>query len=203
MAKIPFDIKYRSQIESGEYTVVTREDRLVEIKIWDLKGDFPIVGVYYDETNDRETAVQVTAEGKCSISTGDNYCDYFFIVTDKPDMVKFKQELSQMLDFYGADPDTTKEAAIEKWSQKLLSVVHEELVNCGKKYNEGRAVGIELGKIEAMKAMPRWKKVAEVHSWDEDISIYNSAEGPILSANMNGNMYFLDINELKKLSKEE
>ena len=76
----PFDIKYRPQIESGEYKVVTREDRPVEIIKWDLKGDFPVIGVYFDEKNDRDTAVQVTAYGRCSIKPGDYYCDDFFII---------------------------------------------------------------------------------------------------------------------------
>ena len=90
MAKIPFDIMYRPQIESGEYRVITRENRPVEIKIWDLKGDFPVVGVYYDEKNNRETAVQVTARGCCSVKASD-YCDDFFIITNEPDGLEFKQ----------------------------------------------------------------------------------------------------------------
>ena len=87
MTKIPFNVKYRPQIESGEYKVVTREDRPVEIRIWDLKGDFPIVGVYFDDKNNRETAVQVTAEGRCSIKPNDDYCDDFFVITDEPELL--------------------------------------------------------------------------------------------------------------------
>lgn len=87
MTKIPFNIKYRPQIESGEYKVVTREDRPVEIKIWDLKGDFPVVGVYFDEKNNRDTAVQVTAEGRCSIKPNDDYSDDFFILKNVNDLL--------------------------------------------------------------------------------------------------------------------
>ena len=87
MTKIPFNIKYRPQIESGEYSVVTREDRPVEIKIWDLKGDFPVVGVYFDEKNNRETAVQVTVEGRCSIKPNDDYSDDFFILKNVNDLL--------------------------------------------------------------------------------------------------------------------
>lgn len=83
MKKIAFNIKFRPQVESGEYKVVTREERPVEIRIWDLKGDFPIVGVYYDDKNHRDTAVQVTAEGRCSIKPDDDYCDDFFIITQR------------------------------------------------------------------------------------------------------------------------
>ena len=87
MTKIPFNIKYRPQIESGEYKVVTREDRPVEIKIWDLKGDFPVVGVYFDEKNNRDTAVQVTVEGRCSIKPNDDYSDDFFILKNVNDLL--------------------------------------------------------------------------------------------------------------------
>ena len=96
MTKIPFNIVYRPQIESGEYKVVTREDRPVEIRIWDLKGDFPIVGVYYDDKNNRETAVQVTAEGRCSITPGEDYCDDFFIITDKQELTEFEYAVQEI-----------------------------------------------------------------------------------------------------------
>lgn len=99
MKAIPFNIKYRPQIESGEYRVVTREEHPVEIKIWDLKGDFPVVGVYYDDKNNRETAVQVTAEGRCSIKRGDYYCDDFLVITDKPEITEFRKELATMVDY--------------------------------------------------------------------------------------------------------
>ena len=88
--KIPFNKMYRPQIEAGEYTVVTRENRPVEIKIWDLKGDFPVVGVYYDDKNHRDTAVQVTAGGRCSIKPNDDYCDDFFIITSKSDQTELE-----------------------------------------------------------------------------------------------------------------
>ena len=77
----------------------------------------------------------------------------------------------------------------------------DEMTEEGAKNSGARL--FEIARKQFEKDMPKWKKMAEVHSWDESISIYNSAEGPILSANMNGNMYFLDINELKKFLKEE
>ena len=38
MAKIPFDIKYRPQIESGEYKVETRNGRTARVVCWDRFG---------------------------------------------------------------------------------------------------------------------------------------------------------------------
>ena len=48
MEKIPFDIKYRPEIESGKYLVVTRDDRPVRIVCWDRKGAYPIIGLIKD-----------------------------------------------------------------------------------------------------------------------------------------------------------
>ena len=43
--KIPFDIKYRPQIESGEYEVVTRNGYQAKIVYWELKGKNPIIAI--------------------------------------------------------------------------------------------------------------------------------------------------------------
>ena len=124
MKKIPFNIKYRVQIESGEYKVVTREDRPVEIKIWDLKGDFPVVGVYFDEKNNRDTAVQVTAEGRCSIKPNDDYCDDFFIITSKSDLTEFESAVQEI--FYKGRKDNIDLLKIT--SNTLLMVARKQMM---------------------------------------------------------------------------
>ena len=51
--KIPFDIKYRPQIESGKYAVFTDCGEPVEIVKWDCKGNCPILAVIDDgDTHD-------------------------------------------------------------------------------------------------------------------------------------------------------
>lgn len=178
--KEAFNIKYRPQIESGEYKVVTRKDRPVEVKIWDLKGDFPIVGVYYDAKNNRETAVQVTAEGRCSVTPGEEYCDDFFIITSKPEITEFRKELTTMVD-YAVNHAKSGVNVVDIFADRIF----------------------EYAKLEFEKDMPKWKKVAEVHSFDEGISIRNTPDGDVLVLNTDGNKYFLNINELSKLPKEK
>ena len=124
----PFDIKYRPQIESGEYKVVTREDRPVEIKIWGLRGDFPIVGVYYDEKNDRDTAVQVTAEGKVSVNSNESYSDDFFLVKADSKPTEFEKA------FLGIIKDCDDSALRKKYQEYfkescaiLLEAARQEL----------------------------------------------------------------------------
>ena len=132
MKAIPFNIKYRPQIESGEYKVVTREDRPVEIRIWDLKGDFPIVGVYYDEKNDRETAVQVTAEGRCSIKPGDDYCDDFFIIIPaKTNLTEFENGLANIYEKFACMHEIFSREELESFAKcdapKLLDIARKQL----------------------------------------------------------------------------
>ncbi len=198
----PFDIKYRPQIESGEYKVVTREDRPVEIIKWDLKGDFPVIGVYFDEKNDRDTAVQVTANGRCSIKPGDYYCDDFFIINDKPELTEFEETLKGIVNGFGSDVMTNEGA--KNSGIRLLEVARKELMlNCENKYKEGRAVGIELGKIEIMKDMPKWRKCQNFEH-NESIHQIVIRDGLMFASSTKEiGDWFLDLPELEKLPKED
>lgn len=46
--RIPFDIKYRPEIEAGKYLVETREGEPVRIICWDRRGVEPIVALIGD-----------------------------------------------------------------------------------------------------------------------------------------------------------
>ena len=62
MAKIPFDIKYRDKIESGEYKVETREGLPARIICWDRMGiAYPIVALVPKNSN--EEILTYTNEG--------------------------------------------------------------------------------------------------------------------------------------------
>lgn len=240
MTKIPFNIKYRPQIESGEYKVVTREGCPVEIRIWDLKGDFPVVGIYYDEKNNRDTAVQVTAEGTCSVTPSEEYCDDFLIITDKLEFkqggwylctkthmffeegelyychrdghiddgcgrayigkdgysIKYFQPIAEIKEIEeelkSLIPDWKKNVkGFKKSALRLLDIARKEIMlNCEDKYKEGRSVGIELGKIETLKNIPKWHKA--------DVDAFTIAGGMLYYKG-----YKIDILELEKLPKEE
>ena len=56
MAKIPFDIKYRPQIESGEYKVETRNGLPARVVCWDANSYTPIVCLVteHDDLDDKD-----------------------------------------------------------------------------------------------------------------------------------------------------
>jgi len=173
MKAIPFNIKYRPQVESGEYRVVTREYRPVEIRIWDLKGDFPIVGVYYDAKNNRETAVQVTAEGRCSVTPGEEYCDDFFIITDKPELTEFEYAVREI--FYKGREDNID----------MLKVTSGILLKVARKQLE--------------KELPRWKKKPIPDTLGPKSSVTTGCVDALVLAPD----YYIMIEELEKLPKED
>lgn len=198
MEKIAFNISYCPQIQSGEYKVVTREERPVEIKIWGLKGDFSIVGVYYDEKNDRDIAVQVTAEGKVSVNPNESYSDDFFLVKADPKPTEFEKA------FLGIIKDCDVSALRKKYQEYfkescaiLLEAARQELmINYENNYRAGRSVGIEIGKAEVMKEMPRWKKVGPDTG---QTTLYRDGD----DARLERFGYQIDLKELDKLPREE
>jgi NTP pyrophosphatase (non-canonical NTP hydrolase) len=93
--KVPFDIKFRPQIESGEVKVVTRDDRPVRIICWDGPSfEMPIAGF-----------IEGRIEPDTFSSSGNyRYDEYgesdadLFVILPLPDNI-FKQAV----DTFGAD----------------------------------------------------------------------------------------------------
>ena len=228
MKKIPFNIKYRPEIESGKYKVVTRDDRPVRILCWNAKGEQPIVGLvteksgnelcyrFYEDgvavdelVSDSDTLFLIVPklefkQGQWYLCTrthaffekGEIYeciydgticdgigrsrltemtynIDYFSPLTE---MENFEQELKNLI------PDWQKDKEDFKKNTFKLFCLAEEVI---------------------LKNIPKWQKVAEVHSFDEGISIRNTPDGDVLVLNTDGNKYFLNIKELSKLPKED
>lgn len=96
--KIPFDIKYRPQIESGEYKVETRNGSPVRIICWDAKGCRPIIALIHSETDaEEEVTLQLCTNGKFSPDGAGTVYD-LFIVTPEPELTDFEQEVSENID---------------------------------------------------------------------------------------------------------
>lgn len=95
--KIPFDIKYRSQIESGEYKVETRGGRPVRIICWDANGPQPIVGLIYDTDIECDTSESFCANGHYW-RMYDSDCDNdLVIITPEPELTEFEERVRQVV----------------------------------------------------------------------------------------------------------
>lgn len=106
--KETFDIKYRPEIESGKYRVVTRRGEPVEILKWDAKGgDFPIVGLVTLIETDTQEPYSFMTDGRFDPNAVIDDLDLF--VTNEPELTKFEKDLAltwedvQLLDFYAME----------------------------------------------------------------------------------------------------
>lgn len=143
--KIPFDIKYRPQIESGEYKVETRSGLPARIVCWDRNSkDMEILALVYDEHIDEnnEELAEVALDGRMFPRGKDHDYD-LFIVTPEPELTEFESNVrtcitenltthikdrngTEMSSTVFIDDDTTKKLASE-----LLSLTYEQFIKDG------------------------------------------------------------------------
>ena len=98
MKKIPFDIKYRPQIESGKYKVQTRDGDSVRIVCWDAIGAQPIIGLVYDMEALCEVVEVFCNNGNYWCEGGDKQSPLdLFIITDEPELTEFEEGLRRII----------------------------------------------------------------------------------------------------------
>lgn len=137
MAKIPFDAKYRSQIESGEYKVETRDGRPVRIICWDRVAkentdDDLNICVLVPEDNG-EGVYYYHQSGKKWVS--DERFD-LFIVAPEPELTKFEESLWSFLKLECSPIDhieklsDSEKMLFHKYAAELFELARKELEKC-------------------------------------------------------------------------
>lgn len=125
--KIQFDIKYRPQIESGEYKVVTGDDRPVRIISWDKKvygGKYEIVALVPTSQGDTET-VQLYCPDGALLASYLNEKFKLFIITPDPELTEFEQGIKRGFLCAGLEDIPTE--IIKDTAKELLELAKKEL----------------------------------------------------------------------------
>lgn len=151
--KIPFDIKYRPQIESGEYKVETRDGRRVKIIYWDLNCTSPIVAVMDVHIDLPGEIVDIFSVSGMAFDDSESPSD-LFIVTPEPELTEFEKGIKR--GFLCAGLEDVPTGIIKDTAKELLELAKKELdyekrkaLSCSYKigFRDGKAKGYE----EAMK----------------------------------------------------
>lgn len=126
MAKIQFNIKYRPQIESGEYIVKTRSGNPVRIICWDRDSSTPICALITRD-NGPEDYIWTNKEGRnMKIETDDD----LFIITPDPDINEFEKACIQLYEEGRADGvsgEKLDDAALKESIAEILRLARKEL----------------------------------------------------------------------------
>jgi len=122
--KIPFDIKFRPQIESGEYKVVTRRGDSVRIICWDTKCAQPIVGLIYDEYNKSDVVELFCSNGMYWMEEKQSDND-LFIITPEPELTEFEKGIKR--GFLCAGLEDVPMGIIKDTAKELIELAKKEL----------------------------------------------------------------------------
>ena len=126
MARIQFDIKYRSQIESGEYIVKTRSGNPVRIICWDRDSSTPICALITRDSGP-EDYVWTNKEGRnMKIETDDD----LFIITPDPDLSEFEKACAQLYEEGRADGESGEKldnGALKESIAEILRLARKEI----------------------------------------------------------------------------
>ena len=127
--KVQFDIKYRPQIESGEYKVETRDGSSARVVCWDANNYSPIVFLVTEhddlDNKDKEYAYSCNNFGRAfSIESPKD----LFLITPEPELTEFEEHLKQLLDFSVTLGSPYEIDCIKTEAAELIDLARKEFV---------------------------------------------------------------------------
>ena len=158
-----FDIKFRPQIESGEYKLETECGHPASVMDWEwithdkkkvlaikvLKEGGLCAGYLFDYDGKRHSIFP--AEEDSSL----------FLITLEPELTEFEKALKDIVNARGPKNPMTDEGARNN-ATILLDLAERQLLTNDQSnhiWSDGYDTGYELGTSETLKDLPRWKKV--------------------------------------------
>lgn len=173
--------------------ICTRDGRPVRIVCWDKLGDYPIIGCikYSDDYEDFET---YNIDGSKYSFNREDPNDLFF-ADEEEELTEFEKVVDNIINY----PHFQDEQAVKQFSKTLLDLARKELEK--DIYDNGCRMGYDIGKQDALKSLPKWKKIPHGISRKELLDMMH--KHIVLAFNDCVDYYYLDESDLRKLPKEE
>lgn len=209
-----FDLSLWLQDKSRK--VVTRNGRSVRILDYNLKGDKRICIAVNDKT--QESITTVDEEGHClrdGLGWHESPFDLFF-ADEEEELTEFEKEYKNLYTEGYADGQAGSKPLSDKVLKEcaidLLDLARKELQpefdkELDKAYKSRDEVvylqGYDRGKQDALKDLPKWKKAHEHKEFPLHVCVMDENMYPILDTEVNEDEYYIELEDLKTLSKEE
>jgi len=136
----PFDLDYYKA--HPDCKVETGRGEKVSIIKTDMKSDYPILAII-EYASGQEDCDIYTLEGKNSVTSSNND---LFIVTDEPKLTEFEKALDNVIRSYRCDSEKDENGLpldYQGWIKKKAAEL------------------LSLAKEDALKDLPRWKKIKD------------------------------------------
>ena len=202
--KIEFDIKYRPQIESGEYEVETAQGSLAKIISWDADEDKPIIALITNKANGYKYAEAYDIKGVHSEDEDSPH--NLFVITPESGLTEFEKQVAFLKPEYSDEQ-------VKDYAKELLDLAKKQLDSHYEKevaeaYKEADRVqynrGYADGKADVLKDIPKW------HKTEEYLTILKNSMGMLAFIGEDRSTpvvywkdHYLTMRELLKLPKEE
>ncbi len=157
MKKIPFNIKYRPEIEAGKYKVVTEHGESVRIICWDSKfcGAYPVIALISD--GDGEDIIHISESGNSNNNSVKG--EQLYVMEE---LTEFEKAVEAIYESCGV-----KELQFRKKASELLAIAKKEIEKSQWIkdmqewwYNKGHLKGYAKGQEDAEK---RHKEATSFH----------------------------------------
>jgi len=129
MKRIPFDLKYRSEIEDKQYHLETKDGKPVEIVKWDSNGLAPIVALVEMREGRGEEPVWYDNDGHCHACGFD--ANDLIIVTDEheaPGEIRaLIEEMISAINENGQMSSIRKELFIDTYTERLTNLAMKKI----------------------------------------------------------------------------
>ena len=206
MAKIPFDIKFRPEIEAGKYEVVTRLDTPVKILCYDARGKYPIAGLVRGEETDSPQSWCIDG----SFDGRNESLNDLFLVSAEQELTEFEEAVRACAfgKLTNKEEGETKEEYVKRWAAELLALARKELqseidAEVEKAYKNADRMQYEKGKEDALKDSPTWKKCEDGNTDRLELEALCREAGSPIEIAFRANGYRIFLSDLEKLPKEE
>ena len=177
-------------LENPSRRVVTRSGHNVRILCTDQRGNMPIVAIVEFETLDGVFIFY--SDGK-----NESHREYDLFFADEDYMIrkKFINALKEVGFTHFNEEFTVEEAISWLENQGSITKLSKEICLTCKEYSRGYQEGLKLGREDALKDLPKWKKVdtnpAKFQYNLQGKQLYKDGE------------YYIDLIDLETLPKEE
>lgn len=128
--KTAFNIKFRPEIEAGEFKVVTADGRPVTIQRWDMKGNYPILACTMvkqcnwegDESWNEERPFAYDKDGHAAGTAPADKLE-LFLISEDPELTEFEYAVQEIF-YKGRETDID---LLKITSDTLLKVARKQL----------------------------------------------------------------------------
>ena len=204
MSRIKFNIKYRPQIENGEYRVETRIGHPIDIVCWNMedtsnKGKkFNILGLLQNEDGTFQPAY--FAEDGTFLKAEQSPMDLFIVVDNLPDIpAKLASELDSLITYcIRQDGDIEDERTFIARETKLIWKTI-----CDWLGEQDKLINL-LQTEEALKDIPKWQKLysgAGGNGDGKNAFLIKDGFGYRLSPVITAGDEYINLSELERLPK--